>query len=155
MRGTVQSLRSKNVCPYDEECLSVVPNRIWRNIFVVGRLASGSTDRTIKIWEVSSGACTATLVGHVDAVEALVGLEGGRLASGAYDGTIKVWEVATGAPAPELWTGEGRDESERLRCLAVIDRRRLASGFSGGFGDEVAGGGTIKVFDAVVSDLPT
>ena len=59
-----------------------------------GRLASGSEDRTIKIWELATSACVATLEGHQGGVLSLAVLEGERLASGSYDRTIKIWDSA-------------------------------------------------------------
>ena len=47
-----------------------------------GRLASGSFDKTIRLWEVTSGAETARLEGHSSAVSALCLLPDGRLAAG-------------------------------------------------------------------------
>ena len=44
-----------------------------------GRLASASDDHTIKIWDLATSACVATLEGL--AVNCLAALEGGRLAS--------------------------------------------------------------------------
>merc|ERR1719199_1564732 len=46
-----------------------------------GRLASGSGDLTIKVWELATGACLATLVGHERAVKSLAKVDGGWLAS--------------------------------------------------------------------------
>ena len=40
-----------------------------------GCLASGSTDTTVKIWSVATGACVATLEGHDDNVISLAELE--------------------------------------------------------------------------------
>ena len=57
-----------------------------------GLLASGSGDRTVKVWEVASGRCIATLQGHGSYVTSVAALEGGRLASGSGDDTVKVWD---------------------------------------------------------------
>ena len=59
-----------------------------------GRLASGSRDQKIKIWNVATGACLATLEGHEGDVISLAGLEGGKLASGSFDMKIKIWDSA-------------------------------------------------------------
>ncbi|ELP54031.1 tyrosine kinase family protein [Microcystis aeruginosa TAIHU98] len=60
-------------------------------------LASGSSDKTIKIWEVATGKELRTLTGHSSWVSSVVYSPDGRyLASGSYDNTIKIWEVATG-----------------------------------------------------------
>ena len=32
------------------------------------RLASGSSDNTVRVWDAASGRCEATLSGHTDAV---------------------------------------------------------------------------------------
>jgi WD40 repeat protein len=60
-------------------------------------LASGSNDKTIKLWEVASGSLVRTLSGHTDWVRSVAFSPDGRLlASGSYDDTIKLWEVASG-----------------------------------------------------------
>ncbi|ELS47155.1 tyrosine kinase family protein [Microcystis aeruginosa FACHB-905 = DIANCHI905] len=59
-------------------------------------LASGSSDNTIKIWEVATGRELRTLTGHYSFVRSVVYSPDGRyLASGSSDNTIKIWEVAT------------------------------------------------------------
>jgi len=65
-----------------------------------GRLASGSDDRTIKLWDPASGACRATLEGHAGTVLALAVLPDGRLAFGSDDRSgqeIMRWDPASGA----------------------------------------------------------
>ena len=57
-----------------------------------GRLASGSFDQTIKIWEVATSSCLATLEGHKEGISSLAALEGGKLVSGSYDGKILFWD---------------------------------------------------------------
>ena len=61
------------------------------------RLASGSCDKTVRIWSVSSGACLQTLQGHTGSVLALCALSDDRLASGSYDKTVRIWSVSSGA----------------------------------------------------------
>lgn len=75
-----------------------------------GRLASGSNDGTVKLWDVATGSCSATLRGHTGEVSSLAVLPDGRLASGSYDRTVKLWDVATescsatlSGPDPNLW----------------------------------------------------
>ena len=59
-----------------------------------GRLASGSGDNTIRLWDVKTGAESARLEGHSGLVRALCLLPDGRLASGSdYDNTIRLWDV--------------------------------------------------------------
>ena len=53
-------------------------------------LISGSSDKTIKIWEIESGSCLKTLKGHQKTVECVVILSVKKIASGSLDKTIKV-----------------------------------------------------------------
>lgn len=57
-------------------------------------LASGSRDKTIKIWDVSTGLCCVTLIGHDNWVRGLVFHPGGKyLLSAADDKTLRVWDL--------------------------------------------------------------
>jgi WD40 repeat protein len=60
------------------------------------RLASGSFDKTIKIWNVNDGSLLSTLIGHSDRVSSLALLADGNLASGSFDLSINVWNTRTG-----------------------------------------------------------
>ncbi|KAK4684340.1 platelet-activating factor acetylhydrolase IB subunit alpha, partial [Tremellales sp. Uapishka_1] len=60
-------------------------------------VATGSRDKTIKLWDSQSGQCVKTLVGHDNWVRALVIHPTGKyLLSASDDKTIKVWDLATG-----------------------------------------------------------
>ena len=85
-----------------------------------GRLASGSYDKTIRVWS-SGGACLQTLEGHTDCVTELCALSDGRLASCSYDKTIRVWS-SDGACLQIL---EGHTECVYSVC--VLSDGRLAS----------------------------
>jgi len=50
-------------------------------------LASGSYDRTVKIWDVTTGECIKTLTGQKGAVKSLSFSSQDLLASGSYDRT--------------------------------------------------------------------
>ena len=72
----------------------------WVNalaVFADGRLASGSSDTTIRIWEGMGETCLVTLTGHGKGVQCLAVLPDGRLASGSGDATIRVWDPLSGA----------------------------------------------------------
>jgi len=60
-------------------------------------IASGSSDKTIKIWEAETGRLLRTSTGHADNICSLgYSPDGAYLASGSYDKTIRIWEVETG-----------------------------------------------------------
>ena len=59
-----------------------------------GLVASGSSDRTVRVWEVESGRLVRTLAGHTGGVSALAGLPGGLVASVSHVNTVAVWRVA-------------------------------------------------------------
>jgi WD40 repeat protein len=72
------------------------------------KLASGSGDKTIKIWDVTTGKVLNTLKGHEGTVRS-VGFspDGQQLASGSDDNTIKIWDVTTGKVLNTLKGHEG------------------------------------------------
>lgn len=58
-------------------------------------LASGSDDKTIKLWDLASCQETASVGGHQDHVECVAFSPDGKiLASGSKDTTIKLWDMA-------------------------------------------------------------
>lgn len=70
----------------DVDAVAFSPDRRW--------LASGSYDKTIRIWELSTGRTLRTLTGHTDDVWSLsFSPDGKRLASASQDGTVKVWDT--------------------------------------------------------------
>jgi WD40 repeat protein len=86
-----------------------------------GRYAlSGSKDKTIKLWEVSTGREVRTFKGHSDEITSVDFSPDGRYAlSGGRDRAVKLWDVSTGA---EIRTFEGY-------CAAFSpDGRYLLSG---------------------------
>ncbi|KAJ3212967.1 hypothetical protein HDU67_003497 [Dinochytrium kinnereticum] len=57
-----------------------------------GRIASGSTDETIKLWSLDSNDCVGTLLGHRGSVYC-VQLRENTLCSGSEDCSIKIWDI--------------------------------------------------------------
>ena len=59
-------------------------------------LASGSWDKTVKLWNVATQTEIATLAGHTNSVRSVAfSPDGTTLASGSYDNTVKLWNVET------------------------------------------------------------
>jgi WD40 repeat protein len=60
-------------------------------------LASGSWDKTIKLWDVEGRRELRTLAGHTDKVNAVAFSPNGKLlASGGQDGAVKLWDTTNG-----------------------------------------------------------
>ncbi len=61
-------------------------------------LASGGTNKTVQLWDITTGEPLATLTGHVNGITALAfSPDGTTLASTSADGTIRFWHTGTGA----------------------------------------------------------
>src|SRR2546428_695476 len=73
------------------------------------RLASGSLDNTVKLWEAAANYQEIrSFRGHKGAVTWLAFLPGGRgLATGSWDGTAKLWDIGDRRePVPTLQNEE-------------------------------------------------
>ena len=105
------------------------------------RIASGSGDETIKLWDATTGDLQKTLAGHSGSVWAVVFSPDGKwIASGSNDKTIKLWDATTGDLQKTL-----AGHSGWVWAVAFSpDGKWIASG---------SGDKTIKLWDATTGDL--
>jgi WD40 repeat protein len=62
-----------------------------------GIAVSGSDDRTVRVWDLSSGQCRATLQGHTDwVISVALSADGGTAVSGSNDQTVRVSDLSSG-----------------------------------------------------------
>jgi WD40 repeat protein len=71
-------------------------------------LASGSKDKTIKIWDIGNATVLLTLHGHTDYVMSVVLTPDNRtLISGSRDRTVRIWDTQTGVQSGSLEGHQG------------------------------------------------
>jgi hypothetical protein len=100
------------------------------------RLASGSDDGTVRVWDARTGQEALVLRGHARWVSSVsFSPDGTRLASASGDNTVRVWDARTGQEALVL-----RGHTNRVNSVSYSpDGTRLAS---------ASGDGTVRVWDA-------
>jgi Flp pilus assembly protein TadD len=105
------------------------------------RLASASSDQTVKIWETATGKELLALKGHADVVDSVAfSPDGQRLASASNDQTVKIWDSATGKELFAL-----KDHAGWVWSVAFSpDGRRLASSANMD--------GTVKIWDSATGN---
>jgi F-box and WD-40 domain protein CDC4 len=104
---------------------------VWCMQAIGDLLITGSTDRTIAIWNVRSMNKQLELIGHGSTIRSLV-IHQQYVISGSRDGIIRVWEWTTGRC---VFTLSGHSGS--IRCLSVYSNSRSAYLISGSY-DETA-----------------
>jgi len=81
-------------------------------------------DRTVRIWDMTSGECLASLVGHEADICNLLFLPDGRtLVSSSADGTVRLWDLYSGQESLVLAAGA---PGWRIVCATTSDGRALA-----------------------------
>jgi len=60
-------------------------------------LVSGSSDKTVKLWDVQTGGVVATFIGHTSSVFSVsISVDHTTIATGSYDKTLRLWDIQTG-----------------------------------------------------------
>ncbi len=87
-------------------------------------LATAGKDRTVRLWDVETGAIRSTLRGHTDEVDWVTYSPDGRtLATAGDDQTVRIWDAESG----ELKTTLTGHHDEVVAVVFAPDGRRLIS----------------------------
>ena len=81
----------KDVLVVEINCIIIILFVQFDGVHIV----SGSLDTSIRVWDVETGNCLHTLVGHQSLTSGME-LKDNILVSGNADSTIKVWDITTG-----------------------------------------------------------
>ena len=107
-------------------CLCAISNKI---------LASGSKDKTIKIWNIEDRSIMSTLTGHTRAVNVLCNIKEGVFVSGSWDNSLIIWSKSTPessnySPRQTL-TGD-ISYIRYIRGIIKLNKREIISGEANG-----------------------
>jgi WD40 repeat protein len=86
-------------------------------------IAFGSSDRTIKIWDLESDKCIKTLTGHENWVMYISQIANNQIVSGSMDNTIKIWDRESGECVKTLTN----KPDGVLQYLIQLAKSRIAS----------------------------
>ncbi|TLU87714.1 MAG: TIR domain-containing protein [Chlorobium sp.] len=130
--------------PEESEPLAVMERKLeghsgWVNSVAVSPdgkwAASGSADKTVKIWDLESGDCRTTLEGHTDNVKSVaITPDGKRIFSGSSDNSVRVWDASSGQELAKL-------DGHTNRVWSVVALQEKALVLSGRFDD------TLRLWD--------
>ncbi len=105
------------------------------------RIASGSFDNTVQVWDANSGSLLLTYKGHTDSIWSVAWSPDGKcIASGSYDKTVQVWDASSGS---FLLTYKGHPDPVRSVAWSP-DGKHIASG---------SDDSTVQVWDASSNSL--
>ncbi len=85
-------------------------------------LSGGLHDKTIRLWDLESGAELRRFEGHEDEVRGVAAIDSDRFVSCSADKTLRLWRVETGE---ELRRFEGHGEA--VLDVSLLDGRRVLS----------------------------
>src|SRR6266699_181128 len=107
------------------------------------RIASGSADQTVQIWDATTGDHVVTYSGHNAEVKAVAWSprDGKHMASGSLDTTAQVWDAFTGST---LLTYRGHSQAVRSVAWSPAGTRIASASFDG----------TVQVWNATTGGNP-
>ena len=106
------------------QCLCAISNKI---------LASGSLDKTIKIWNIEDRAIMSTLYGHTNGVSALCKVKEGVFVSGSYDNSLIIWSKSPPESSTYSQRGTLIGHTTWITGLTRLNNREIVSGDPQGF----------------------
>ena len=89
---------------------------------------SGSMDCTARLWEINSGACLQTFVGHSAGVGSVAAVDEVTLLTGSIDTTLKLWDALRGTCLRTYWghtsivTGVSVTDDDTTFVTSSVDR---------------------------------
>ncbi|WP_017716628.1 serine/threonine-protein kinase [Kamptonema formosum] len=106
-------------------------------------LATGSDDRTARLWDLDTGECLRIIAGHSNFVKSVAFSPDGRiLATGSDDRTVKLWDVAGGGLLRTLAGHSHAVKSVAFspegQCLASGSWDKTVRLWDAGGGEEIA-----------------
>ena len=90
-----------------------------------GRLASSSSDCTIKIYNKKTYECELTLTGHKDSIWSICSLDNNRIVSSSSDKQIKIWKISDKTFSCEHTIKNAHDDE--ILSVIALSKNRIAS----------------------------
>jgi WD40 repeat protein len=79
------------------------------------QIVSGSDDKSVRVWDASTGVELKELKGHTNSVNSVAFLSDGmQIVSGSDDNSVRVWDASTGV---ELKVLKGHTRLSQFSCI--------------------------------------